>query len=301
MLLVVMLHAQAITGYAIFPYSFGAIGVEIFFIISGFIMASIHGHDKGVSEFFLFLKKRVARIFPLYWFILFFFMSAILYAGKGGDYHRNSGNIILNIFLLNDPSLSIHPYAWSLVYEMFYYYIFSVFVILFGLPVIIPALLLILLPVIFTSNSTDRDIIFLSHYNIYFGIGLFFGYYWEKIKFKIIHSFIPFFLFICMILYSFYGSNALCSLILCIFFFISYVMRGKSIKYINYIGTASYSIYLSHALVIPVAISCVQSNLAYYPLLVLLCLIFGVVTHEYIEKYLVLFAGDALGVRRTRK
>lgn len=53
-LLVVMLHAQAITGYAIFPYSFGAIGVEIFFIISGFIMASIHGHDKGVSEFFFF-------------------------------------------------------------------------------------------------------------------------------------------------------------------------------------------------------------------------------------------------------
>lgn len=301
MLLVVIFHAQSIAGHTFFPYSFGGMGVKIFFIISGFIMAYIHGNDRGISEFVLFLKKRIARIFPLYWIILFIFIAAILYAGKGGDFHRNGVNLVLNIFLLNIPSLSVHPYAWSLVYEMFYYYIFSVFVILFSIPISIFSLLLIFFPILFINNYTDEDILFLSINNIYFGFGLLVGFYWNKIKYRIFYSFIPFFLFLCMIIYSCYGHSELYRFFLCTFFFISYMMHSKSINYISYVGSASYSIYLSHALLVPIASSCVQNNLAYYPLLILFCLILGIIIHKYVEKKLVLFAEDVLGVGRNKK
>jgi len=45
----------------------GAAGVDIFFVISGFIMFYTHGHVGGSREAGLFLWKRALRIYPPYW------------------------------------------------------------------------------------------------------------------------------------------------------------------------------------------------------------------------------------------
>ena len=53
--------------------SWGDFGVDIFFIISGFIMIYIKRSQKNALYF---LKKRISRILPLYWFfnILYLFL-----------------------------------------------------------------------------------------------------------------------------------------------------------------------------------------------------------------------------------
>jgi peptidoglycan/LPS O-acetylase OafA/YrhL len=49
---------------------FGAFGIDIFFVISGFIMSSVLLRTKqapGVHATWGFLKRRLIRIFPIYW------------------------------------------------------------------------------------------------------------------------------------------------------------------------------------------------------------------------------------------
>jgi exopolysaccharide production protein ExoZ len=51
--------------------SFSASGVDIFFIISGFVMSYTTPFSaKHVADAWLFIRRRIARIVPLYWIIL---------------------------------------------------------------------------------------------------------------------------------------------------------------------------------------------------------------------------------------
>jgi peptidoglycan/LPS O-acetylase OafA/YrhL len=55
----------------------GYLGVDVFFVLSGFVMALSYGRcfkDRvTVSDYTLFMVKRLARIFPLYLFITLIF------------------------------------------------------------------------------------------------------------------------------------------------------------------------------------------------------------------------------------
>ncbi|MBO9204604.1 MULTISPECIES: acyltransferase family protein [Niastella] len=54
---------------------FGCIGVDIFFVISGFIITYIAHDTKGTQEAWLFLKRRFYRINPIY------YIASLIYAG----------------------------------------------------------------------------------------------------------------------------------------------------------------------------------------------------------------------------
>jgi exopolysaccharide production protein ExoZ len=55
-----------------FPYlhPFGSFGVDVFFVISGYIMARILDASSGSNSDF-FLRHRILRIVPPYWFFTF--------------------------------------------------------------------------------------------------------------------------------------------------------------------------------------------------------------------------------------
>jgi len=111
----------------------GAMGVDIFFAISGFIMIyTTHAHFGAAGEWRRFLTKRIVRIVPLYWFFTLLTVAALIVAP---DIFNTTTlewkNIISSLFFFPyaresgavRPVLSL---GWTLNYEMFFYLIFTI-------------------------------------------------------------------------------------------------------------------------------------------------------------------------------
>ena len=114
-------------------FSFGFLGVDFFFVLSGFIILSSHFDDeKTVSSLKSYYRKRFVRIFPPYWpisigMILIYFLLPNL-SHNTTDAHSNI-SFISSLLLLPDttgPALNV---AWTLIYEILFYLIFSIFFI----------------------------------------------------------------------------------------------------------------------------------------------------------------------------
>src|SRR5438876_1283510 len=114
--------------------TFGAAGVDIFFVISGFIMLYVSfpaGGPPASPQSFLF--SRITRIYPLYWICLATIIalkSVVRSSSLPGD-----PNVFLGSILLLPGDYMILGPAWTLVYEMYFYIIFAA-TLIFGKPLI---------------------------------------------------------------------------------------------------------------------------------------------------------------------
>ena len=110
--------------------SIGACGVDLFFIISGFIMVCTTDGKSGRTRALQFLKRRALRIYPLYWFwsTVYFFLAAFHIV----SHVRQHG------FVATATTYTLFPYfngtdfkppisaGWTLSYEMLFYFIFAI-------------------------------------------------------------------------------------------------------------------------------------------------------------------------------
>src|SRR5580693_2362423 len=61
-------------------FAFGVAGVALFFVISGFIIFTVHRNDIGRPEMLRpYLIKRFIRIYPIYWIVTLVIMPVYLY------------------------------------------------------------------------------------------------------------------------------------------------------------------------------------------------------------------------------
>lgn len=112
----------------------GAFGVDVFFVISGFVMVHasvpLFGSWRSVLPFLL---KRLARIAPLYWAVTLFFA---IYAhhvlrdetGRGAfaTFVATSLCFVSWLAPANADVDPVYPLGWTLEYEMFFYLCFAV-------------------------------------------------------------------------------------------------------------------------------------------------------------------------------
>jgi len=114
------------------PWPLGAFGVDLFFVISGFIMVHVGTplfQVRGASaNFFL---KRLARIAPIYWAATIIFVLYILESQPFSQANVSWPNIIGSLLFLPiaRPSGDVLPtfsVGWTLNYEMFFYLLFSI-------------------------------------------------------------------------------------------------------------------------------------------------------------------------------
>jgi exopolysaccharide production protein ExoZ len=103
-------------------------GVDFFFVLSGFIIASVHWDDLGNrSKLRHYAARRFTRIYPAYWALLI--PLAILYhlfPANGLPERHDWSNFVMSFLLLPYPTEHmVLGVAWTLVYEVCFYAIFG--------------------------------------------------------------------------------------------------------------------------------------------------------------------------------
>jgi exopolysaccharide production protein ExoZ len=113
-------------------FSWGYAGVDLFFVLSGFLIFYVHGHEGGTPTAVpRYIWKRVRRIYPLYWIISISSLAIYFLRPELGDGHERDISVIISSFLLIhiDSVGSILNVAWTLYYEILFYAVFSLYIL----------------------------------------------------------------------------------------------------------------------------------------------------------------------------
>jgi exopolysaccharide production protein ExoZ len=105
----------------------GNSGVDIFFVISGFVM--IESQRRKASNAITFLIRRIVRIVPLYWLLTLFYWTLATFAPSlfpnlelGIPWLLTSLGFISGVFSFSAPILG---QGWTLEFEMLFYLVFA--------------------------------------------------------------------------------------------------------------------------------------------------------------------------------
>lgn len=111
---------------------FAQCGVDIFFVISGFIMVLVAGDkfgEPGAAK--TFLVKRAVRVLPLYWACTAAMCLLLLVPGAFASMKATVAFVVASFFLIpmKQPwSADVYPLVgpgWTLTYEMYFYGLFA--------------------------------------------------------------------------------------------------------------------------------------------------------------------------------
>ncbi|KVX09059.1 acyltransferase [Burkholderia ubonensis] len=111
---------------------YGELGVDVFFVISGFVIALVsYGESRGVQSARQFLAARIARIVPLYWTLTALFVALLAIVPTAFGHARVDLWHVVTSFLFL-PSINwagiIAPVinvGWTLNYEAWFYVVFA--------------------------------------------------------------------------------------------------------------------------------------------------------------------------------
>ena len=113
-------------------FVFGESGVDLFFVISGYVMVTVtHGRFGRIKEVTRFVWGRVTRIYPTYWFYFLLTLSVLMV--KPNWVNTSLGeqsNLLASFLLLPTDGLPLVMVAWSLIHELWFYLVFAVLLLL---------------------------------------------------------------------------------------------------------------------------------------------------------------------------
>lgn len=110
----------------------GNLGVDFFFVLSGFIILFAHEKDIGHGERWRdYAKRRFVRLYPIYWLYTAAFVAAFaLFGGTDAQVPTGwadiAGTIALVRFSAVDPPLAV---AWTLFHEVAFYAFFLLLIL----------------------------------------------------------------------------------------------------------------------------------------------------------------------------
>ncbi|MDZ4731398.1 MAG: acyltransferase [Xanthomonadales bacterium] len=106
----------------------GFAGVDIFFVISGFIMAYTSTDATGIEPGLAFTKRRLARIYSGYW--PFYILALALFAWIGENHLADAA--LFRSAILWPSGRNLIQVSWTLIYELYFYLVFGLIIVFTG-------------------------------------------------------------------------------------------------------------------------------------------------------------------------
>ena len=108
---------------------FGFSGVDVFFVISGFIIHRIYGTKSGFRP--RFYLARLNRIFPLYWIYTAIAVGGLFwFYGAGPDTALGQKDWLATFTLFPVGYPPLLPVGWTLTHELYFYLAYAVYLAL---------------------------------------------------------------------------------------------------------------------------------------------------------------------------
>lgn len=257
--------------------SLGAAGVDIFFVISGFIMW-VTAQNASVTPA-QFLYRRIVRIVPLYWAITLFVLVLTLVAPQLLTTTKfDAEHALFSLFFIpvTHPVLSDHilPFfiqGWTLNYEMFFYLIFALAIWQAGryrLAAIACILSLLAIIGLLVQTENAQATFYTSTIILEFVFGMIIG--WLFLRIPVFSAGLSVSLFIGGIMALIasglagigYGPNGFdparalywglpSAAIVAGAAFLRFETEGIRHRLLSALGNSSYSLYLSHLIALP--------------------------------------------------
>jgi exopolysaccharide production protein ExoZ len=285
----------------------GAAGVSLFFVISGFVIClSTKRIDFNMETAANFMRQRLFRIFPMYWLIttiklfLIFTLPVTLIKNQG-----DIGYIIQSYFLfpvLNSQGKMepLHGVGWSLIHEMYFYYVFAIGMLLRLSPVVFSSAVIIGLCLI--GKLIDADgallVVISSEKNLLFVVGMWIALYYSKgVRLNNLKSICIFLagmiVMLCEPIRNFWFQlfrHFDIGAVLVVIGAMSLKLKFNEIikRKLVSVGDSSYSVYLIHPIIAP-AIVMILFEFKIFPIEMIIfatwmsCIIMGELVFLYIE------------------
>jgi exopolysaccharide production protein ExoZ len=298
-------------------YQYLTLGVDVFFVLSGFIITlSVYKSKERAFKRRRFIISRIIRIYPVYW--VFFLLLVIFFSlpGVSGDL-GGSDYLFKSFFLLPvfDESLMFYPLlfvGWSLTFELYFYFIFSL-VYSKSLRFMIITLLFCLIVFYQIGDFVSYEplkYLLQSNLILEFVAGvLVFSLYQSKYWLFVVKSkwFVTLVLgAVVIVAFVIYDKSDIQLRLACsatiLMLFLLFDRITLNSKTLVIIGNASYTLYLSHATIQMVCSGLWKRGFLMPPagfeilaviVATILCIIFAVYFYKYIEKPMTGYLNEA--------
>jgi exopolysaccharide production protein ExoZ len=292
----------------------GARGVDIFFVISGFVMVvssrNLIGAPQGWAKFAI---QRVTRVVPLYWLVTSI-KVVIMLLSTGFVLHStlDLSNVVKSYLFIpyNVTPTNIGVLVgvgWTLVFEMFFYFVFSLALLIGANIYIFVGVIMGLLSALSLALPEKHTVwMYLCQpFVLEFLFGMFVGYFALNNKFIESRYAAMFSILTTLWIVIFpSGLEPMVSTIvigipatLLVYSVVSLepYLRNKIPSLLLFFGAASYSLYLFHPMVAPIVpVLLDKLHVPVFSLSVSLSLLVALVTAAFVYRYVELWITHAL-------
>lgn len=305
-------------------YQKGSNGVPLFFAISGFVMMISIGDKLNLPGGWKnFLLKRIIRIVPLYWLCTSIKLLIAIIATKLVKHATMDASYIFKSYFFipaRNAENMIQPFlgpGWTLNFEMFFYLLLTL--LIFLKVRIFPFSILILSAVavlsIFKTNTSSVVLFYANPLVLNFALGMIAAYLLLKEKWVSNTIFIATGIVALVLLFvpnhffgisyeenSFLTTSIACFLVIFGAVVLELNTKLKIPRWILFLGDASYSIYLIHPLIAPIAPTLLKKMHLPFPYLsVVLSIFVSLVAGSWVYKYVEKPITDILNQRFVRR
>ena len=274
-----------------YDFIYGNLGVELFFIISGYVIFSSITKVNSAKNF---LFRRFSRIYPTFWFCMFvsFFLVILFLPGHVENYQLKWTATMISSFFGCKPTEGVY---WTLLYEFFFYIQIALLLFLKQIDNIIWWGVLQLSLIWINAFTHLFNIKFCMAANLDWGMLFFVGILFYKLKNSSdkgkwsIHVLIALCYLTSCITLQFFSERIAVLIFFIIFYLFSFgLLDWVKWKPFIFLGSISYPLYLLHMSIGYIIMNAIKGYFTFSPFIficipALIVVLLAYFVHRFIE------------------